>query len=173
MCTVVLTLSPVQVCGRVYLPVSSWLVLWLPCSGSSTTLSRSTSACPAPLPLRCQSPWRRSLASQSKSPPSISVLSPPPKQHPHRTQPFSIFMLSARAALQSCFYSCIFKNITNEQGEDVELSLWSTKSLTQIFLCKNVRLVLSLPVIRESGNSNKEWNSSNHVSRFSFLFIKL
>lgn len=105
--------SPLQVSGRDWLPVSLWSVLWLPCSGSSTTQSRSTSACPVPLHLRCQNPWRRSLAWQSKtplpSPPLPSLASTELLSHstlvssqlPKRTRQFSIFMSSALAALQS------------------------------------------------------------------------
>ncbi len=55
-----------QVCGRDSSPVSSWSVPWRPCSGSSTTPWRSTSACPALLPPRCPSPSKRSSASPSK-----------------------------------------------------------------------------------------------------------
>lgn len=95
----------VQVSGRVWLPVSSWLVLWLPCSGSFMTLSRSTSACPVPLPLRCQSPWRRSWASQTKGdpPPShnrVLYLCPP--------------LLGSTA--QYCYYSCILKTVKMNCG---------------------------------------------------------
>lgn len=155
----VMFVSPVQVCGRAWLPVLSWSVPWRPCSGSSMTPLRSTSACPAPLPLRCQSPWRRSSASQSNHPRSLhpstelqsqsTLLNPELPQH---TRQFSIFMSSAPAALrrpQSCCYnSCIFKN------RRWNCHSWLTKSHTEMFFSRNACLVLSFPVIRKI-NSNK------------------
>ena len=53
-------LPMLQVCGKDWDPVSSWLVPWLPCSGSFTTRSRWHSACLAPHPPRNQRAWSAS-----------------------------------------------------------------------------------------------------------------
>lgn len=101
-------LSVLQVCGRVWLPVSSWSVRWPPCSGSSTTLWRSTSVCPALLPPRCQSPWRRSWASPSNVTGSVlhSFTEPQPtvdSSEPHYSDP-----QHSQTQTHSSFLHCIY-----------------------------------------------------------------
>ena len=60
-------MSPPLVCGRVWWPVSSWSVPLQPCSGSSTTLLKCISACPALLHQRCRSHSRGNWGSLNEN----------------------------------------------------------------------------------------------------------
>lgn len=145
-----------QVCGRVLLPVSSWLVLWQPCSGSSTILWRCTSACHAPLHLRCPSPWRRSSVLQSNPSCHWAVFSrsntfKPPNSYSTQQPLYLCPQLLLLFRAQGCYFSCIFKSKT---GEKMEPSLLADQGSDIIFLCRNISLVLSVPVLRLFGNSN-------------------
>ena len=59
-----------QVYGRVLVPGSWWLVHWQPCSGSSTTQSRCSSACHAHLLPRCPRVLSESLRPRRLQPAS-------------------------------------------------------------------------------------------------------
>lgn len=165
----VLLAGPVQVCGRVWWPVSSWSVPWRPCSGSSTTLSRSTSACPAPLPPRCPSPWRRSWAWQSEAPPSRT---PPPLHH--------------RAAYSS-YTGRLSINSSSAHGSFLYLCLQPLQQLLRLHVyilknrmgCKWKRLPWFLPRVDNTVYSSVEtpvsfyhflslgnWNYNNKSGKF-------
>lgn len=143
-------MSTIQVSGKDWLPASLWLVLWPPCSGSSTTLSRSTSAYLVPLPLKCQSPWRRSSASQSKAlSASIFTYETCETQNCFSAQGSFLYlctMLLCRA--QGCYCPCKFQNkqVRSEDGT-------VTPGLPRVghsYLSRNTCLVLSFPVFKNS-----------------------
>lgn len=141
--------ASLQVSGRVWLHVSSWSVLWPPCSGSSMTRSRSTSVCPAPLHLRCQNPWRRSLVSPSKAPSRAPPLSCSLIQHfwipnSHSTCRSFLYLCCPLLLLcraQGCYYTCIFKN-KRARGEDGAVTLGLPKVET-IFFSRNTCCIIS------------------------------
>lgn len=150
----------VQVCGRVWWPVSSWSVPWQPCSGSSTTRSRSTSACPAHLPPRCQSPSRRSWAWLSEA--SLPPRSPPPSHWAAYSVHTGRLSINSSSAHGSFLYLCLLLlqlllqllrlhvYILKQKGLQKETSLlvFTESEPHGIFLRRNTCFVLSFLVIR-------------------------